>query len=312
MMNNPYLSALLGVAVGDAIGVPVEFSSRAARKADPVTGVRGYGSHRQPPGTFSDDSSLTFCLAEAMTKRLTMNRLADNFIAWANKGYWGAYDKVFDIGIGTRYAIQRLAAGCAPEAAGGFDENENGNGSLMRILPLVFHIKDLPITERYALTKSVSSLTHAHIRSVIACFYYLEFSRLVLQGQGKFQAYQELRIHLKPFLQQLEIDPSETGLFHRLLDSDIEQVGENDIRGSGYVLASLEAAMWCLLTSNSYEETVLKAVNLGEDTDTTGAIAGGLAGLLYGYENIPAEWLEVLARSEDIKDLAGRLQKVYG
>jgi ADP-ribosylglycohydrolase len=177
----------------------------------------------------------------------------------------------------------------------------------MRILPLVFYIKDKPIAERYMLTRLVSSLTHGHIRSVICCFYYLEFARLLMEGKDKFEAYKQVKIIVTSQLIASKINPSEIKLLSRLLQEDIYTVTEDSIGSSGYVLHTLEASIWCLLTTDSYKDAVLKAVNLGNDTDTTAAVTGGLAGLFYGYKNIPTKWINTLARSTDIEDLANRL-----
>jgi ADP-ribosyl-[dinitrogen reductase] hydrolase len=305
-------SALFGVAVGDALGVPVEFKSRETISKNPVTDMIGYGTYNLPPGTWSDDSSMTFCLAEALTQDFDLNTIGQNFVKWCYENYWTPYGDVFDIGIATSDAIFRLSRGAKPELAGGFNEEDNGNGSLMRILPLLFYIHDKPIHERFELTKQVSSITHGHIRSVIACFYYLEFALQILEGKEKFEIYSNLQNEITVHLNSLQIDPEEIAVFDRLLHADIRMLGEDDIESSGYVLHSLEASIWCLLTTDSYPNAVLKAVNLGRDTDTTGAITGGLAGLYYGINNIPENWLQQLARYEEIDDLAGRLAQKLG
>ena len=302
-------SALFGVAVGDALGVPVEFKSRENILKNPVTDMIGYGTYNLPPGTFSDDSSMTFCLAEALTHDFDLNQIAQNFVKWYHENFWAARGEVFDIGIATREAINKIAQGKQPEFAGSTDASSNGNGSLMRILPLLFYIKDLPNSERYDITKKVSSITHGHIRSVISCFYYLEFAREIRLGKDKFEIYQKLQTEIPEFLNSLSIDQHEISFFNRLLKDDISELAEHEISSSGYVLHSLESSIWCLLTTDNYKEATLKAVNLGEDTDTTAAITGGLAGLLYGFDTIPENWVEQLARREDIQDLAERLAK---
>lgn len=302
-------SALFGVAIGDALGVPVEFKSRENILQNPVTDMIGYGTYNLPPGTFSDDSSMTFCLAEALTHDFDLNKIAQNFVKWYHENFWAARGEVFDIGIATREAINKIAHGKQPEFAGSIDASSNGNGSLMRILPLLFYIKDLPISERYEIIKKVSSITHGHIRSVISCFYYLEFAREILLGKDKFEIYQKLQTEIPDFLISLSIDQYEISFFNRLLKYDISELAEHEILSSGYVLHSLEASIWCLLTTGNYKDATLKAVNLGEDTDTTAAITGGLAGLLYGFDTIPKKWMEQLARKEDIEDLAERLAK---
>ena len=164
---------LFGVAVGDAIGVPVEFKTRKSLQDDPVTDMRGYGSHHQPPGTWSDDSSLTFCLAEMLCGKYDLDNLAKRFVNWEHHAYWTPHGSVFDEGIATSAAIHRLASGVSPVKAGGNEEDSNGNGSLMRILPLLFFVKNFNIDKRFQITKDVSSLTHRHIRSVIACLFIL-------------------------------------------------------------------------------------------------------------------------------------------
>jgi ADP-ribosylglycohydrolase len=302
-------AALFGVAVGDALGVPVEFKSRESISNNPVTDMIGYGTYNLPAGTWSDDSSLTFCLAEALTQNFNLNTIGQNFVKWYHENYWTPHGNVFDIGIATQKAISRLAKGENPELAGGFDESENGNGSLMRILPLLFYIMDKPINERYLITKSVSSITHGHIRSIIACFYYLEFAKQILEGKDKFEIYRNLQTKILNYLNNLSINPSELALFDRLLNGNIQNLDEDQIQSSGYVLHTLESSIWCLLTTNNYKEAVLKAVNLGSDTDTTAAVTGGLAGLLYGFENIPKEWIIQIAKQKDIENLAERLNE---
>jgi ADP-ribosylglycohydrolase len=310
-------AALLGLAVGDALGVPVEFIGREARRRDPVVDMRAYGTHHQPAGTWSDDSSLTFCLAETLaTKGYDLVDAAQRFVRWQDEAYWTAHGRVFDIGIATAEALQCLRRGRKPEQAGGSGEYSNGNGSLMRILPLVFSIKDLPVAERFQKVREVSSITHAHIRSVMACFIYTELARELLAGSDKLAAYSAMQQTVNSFFQAEGIGSElELRQFHRILENpygkfDIQPLitcKEAEIKSSGYVVHTLEAALWCLLTHDTYAATVLAAVNLGDDTDTTGAVAGGLAGLAYGEAAIPAEWLAVLARRSDIEDLAARL-----
>ncbi len=300
---------LLGLAIGDALGVPVEFMDRESIRSNPVKDMRAYGTHHQPAGTFSDDSSLAFCLAAALTGPFTLQAMANKFVAWLNDGYWSAHGTVFDVGIATSQAIRRIERGTRPDLSGGFDISDNGNGSLMRILPLVLLIKDKPLAERYLIAKEVSSVTHGHIRSVIACFYYLEFARLLLQKVDKLDAYKQLQTTVTNFLSSQSINPTEIDLYHRLLQGSIYELEEEEIFSSGYVLHTLEASIWCILTTDNYAAATLKAVNLGLDTDTTGAVTGGLAGLLYGYQSIPPQWLQVLAKREHIEQLGDLMQQ---
>lgn len=304
-------AVLFGTAVGDALGVPVEFKSRRSVRMNPVTEMTGFGTYGQPPGTFSDDSSLSFILAEVLTEGYDLNRLADHFLKWRNENYWTPLGDAFDIGISTSRALSRLAKGEDPRSSGCREEGANGNGSLMRIAPLVFYTCDKPVTERFELAREVSSVTHAHIRSVISCFYYLEFLRQLLEGRDKFEAYNDLKSGVTDFLKSVSIEQDEIDLFGRLLKSDIYKLPEDSISGSGYVIHTLEASVWCVLTTESFRDAVLTAVNLGEDADTTGAVTGAMAGLLYGIDSIPKNWKEQLARHDDIEDLAERMAKKF-
>jgi ADP-ribosylglycohydrolase len=309
-MKNKIESGLFGLAIGDALGVPVEFQSRSYLKANPVSEMIGYETHYQPLGTWSDDSSLAFCLAESLCKGFDLFDISRNFVKWYSTELWTPHGHVFDIGIATRNAIHNIAKGHEPELCGGFEEKDNGNGSLMRILPLIFYLeKEDNIEIIYKKVKAVSSITHAHFRSVFACFIYVVYCLEILKGKDKIEAYKEMQKILSGFLTDKKFNPVELQLFDRVLKNDISKYPENNIHSSGYVLDSLQASFWCFLNSDSYEETVLKAVNLGEDTDTTGAIAGGLAGIYYGIESIPKKWIKNLARTNDIKDLAERLSK---
>lgn len=302
-------AALFGLAVGDALGVPVEFNKRSQLKVHPVTDMTGYGTWNQPPGTWSDDSSLAFCLAETIAEGYSKEKLASKFINWMNHGYWGARHAVFDIGITTRSAIGRLMNGVSPELAGGIFEEENGNGSLMRILPLVLYIKDFPVVERFRLVKEVSSLTHAHFRSVFACFIYIEMAIALLETDNAFSAYKQMKQSIKGFIEGNNFSQSEIVKFDRLLELDIQSIPVADIQSSGYVIHTLEASIWCLINTNNFTDAVLMAVNLGEDTDTTACVTGGLAGILYGYKAIPDKWITSLARLNDIEALGEMLNQ---
>jgi ADP-ribosylglycohydrolase len=297
-------AVLLGVAVGDALGVPVEFKPRGTFK---VTDMVGYGTHSQPPGTWSDDTSLTLCLTEAMTRMdgSILEKTAENFIQWFEKGAFTARGNVFDIGVSTSKAIHRLQEGVPPTKSGSAEVNENGNGSLMRIAPLVFYVANRPLSERFEIVRQISAITHAHDWSAAACFIYIDYLRKLLGGMEKKAAYTELR---RDFRQGIICMTTDTlGKFQRILKMNISALLESDIKSGGFVVDTLEAAMWCFLNTNNYRDAVLKAVNLGSDTDTTAAVVGGLAGLFYGVDSIPASWLKQLAQYDYFRDLSERL-----
>ena len=302
---------LIGSAVGDALGVPVEFKSRQYLQQNPVTDMTGYGTYNMPPGTFSDDSSMMFCLAESLCNGYNVNDIAEKFQMWMHEGYWTADGEVFDVGISTRKAINRLRVVKNPTEAGSTAESDNGNGSLMRILPLAIFTKDLSIDERCEIVKEVSSITHAHNRSVLACIYYIEFALNVLDSENLEEAYLNTNFWLKLFLEENEIYKNEFQYFERILSGKLIDLKEDEIKSTGYVMDSLEASIWCLLHTDSYKDCVLKAVNLGHDTDTIACIAGGIAGIYYDVETIPTNWIEQLPRVDDILHLAAQLEEKY-
>ncbi|WP_265131957.1 ADP-ribosylglycohydrolase family protein [Chryseobacterium oranimense] len=309
-MENVVKAGIFGVCVGDALGVPVEFKSRETLKNFPVVKMQEFGSWNQPKGTWSDDSSLTLCLAEELTKGYNLEKIGEGFVKWNKYGHWTAHGRLFDIGGTTRHSIARLIKGESAKFSGNIFEEDNGNGSLMRILPLAFYLKDEEnIESLYQTVKEVSSITHGHFRSVFACFIYVIFAIELIKGKDKQEAYKHTQELVLKFADSQGFNPKEIQLFERVLKNDVLKYEEDTISSSGYVLHSLEASLWCFLNSETYAEAVLKAVNLGEDTDTTGAITGGLAGIYYGFENIPEEWVNELVRKNDIEALCEKLHK---
>ncbi|WP_449400098.1 ADP-ribosylglycohydrolase family protein [Chryseobacterium wanjuense] len=301
-MENLVKAGIFGVCIGDALGVPVEFRSREQLKRSPVTTMRAFGTHRQPVGTWSDDSSLTLCLTEELTKGYDLEKIGQSFVKWVKYGHWTAHGRLFDIGGTTRHSIARLIKGESARFSGNIFEEDNGNGSLMRTLPLAFYLKDEENIEKlYQTVKEVSSITHGHFRSVFACFIYVIFAIELIKGKNKKEAYLHTQKTTLEFAEIQGFNPKEIQLFERILKNDISKYDEDIISSSGYVLSSLEASLWCFLNSESYSEAVLKAVNLGEDTDTTGAITGGIAGIYYGFENIPEDWISLIARKKILK-----------
>ena len=300
------LALILGVAVGDALGVPVEFK---ARRTFLVTGMQGYGTHNQPAGTWSDDTSLTLALADSfLTDDVNLEGIARRFTEWYDNAAYTPHGKVFDVGNATAKAIERLKKGVTPEQSGGAGERDNGNGSLMRIAPLAFYMFGIrKAEERFRLVKEVSSLTHAHEWSVAACYIYVEMLNKLRMGRTKKAAYAELR---EDFARGVPFISKETlAKFVRILENDISALPEEDIRSSGFVIDTLEAAFWCFLTTDNYKDAVLKAVNLGDNTDTTGAVTGALAGLAYGLEGIPQEWREQLAAYDEVRRIAVKMPR---
>lgn len=271
--------AVYGFAVGDALGVPFEFKKRGSFHC---TDMVGYGTWNQKAGTWSDDTSMLLATCDSLKKHNAVIHVDDmmgKFEQWYSRADYTAHCERFDIGNTTAAAIEQYRLGTTPLKCGQTDIFSNGNGSLMRILPLAF----IPCEENDL--RDVSSLTHAHFLSIEACVIYINIAKQLKQGES-LQFILSRGTWLEPFENM----------------GKLAQLSESDIISSGYVVHTLEAALWCVCTTNNYRDCVLKAVNLGDDTDTIAAIAGGLAGIIYGYEQIPSDWVEKLANKELIDE----------
>ncbi|MBR4905013.1 MAG: ADP-ribosylglycohydrolase family protein [Selenomonadaceae bacterium] len=297
---------ILGLAVGDALGVPVEFESRQVLKRDPVTNMRAFGSWNQPAGTWSDDTSLTVAAMDSIIrrKRIEYRDVMENFLKWYERDAFTATGERFDIGNTTRSAIVRFSRNLLiPTKCGATDINSNGNGSLMRILPATLYLfgtRGKIGADELRIIHEFSALTHGHAISRMACGIYSLIVAQILNGKNISEAFELGMNDAKNFY---GIDKT-FEKFSRLCDENFAALPEDEIRSSGYVVDTLEAALWCMLNTDNYKSLALKAVNLGKDTDTVGAIAGGLAGIYYGAESIPAEWLAILKRRDYLEKLA--------
>ena len=281
-------SAIYGEAVADAMGVPYEFMQRGTYTPKPD--MVGHGTHDQLPGTWSDDTSMTIATCDSIRElngRIDVNDIRTRFVHWVTRGDYSPDGRCFDIGITVSRA---LAIG---HGMGG--ERDNGNGSLMRIIPLAFlDVDDQTIRE-------VSAITHAHEWSCQACVTYVHIARDLIAGTPVREA---VNAHADEFAQA------------RLWN--IWELPESQIRSGGFVVDSLEAALWCLTTTDSYRACVMRAIALGDDTDTIAAIAGALAGIVYGIgddasqiavpahagpteQRIPSAWIHKL-RTKDAID----------
>lgn len=303
------VGGLIGLAVGDALGVPVEFESRDQRVQDPVTGMRSGGPHAQPAGTWSDDTSLTFCSVEVLLDEYSAERLGRAFTEWLQDGRWTARGEVFDIGSTTRAAIMRLIEGYSAHESGSPLECDNGNGSLMRILPIALANCRWSIPLMLERVHEASRITHAHPRSLFACGLYGLIVRNLLFHRAPGAAYRYAMDTARTYYKQ---GPwrDEQRVFRSLLRGTLGEATPDRIHGSGYVVSTLEAAVWSLVTTRNYRDCVLRAVNLGEDTDTVAAVAGGMAGVAYGIDGIPGEWIDQLARRDQLLDMAQRFAAV--
>ena len=196
------LGAILGFAVADALGVPVEFSSREERQRDPVQEMRAYGTYHQFFGTWSDDSSMTFCLMDSLKDGYDLSDISDKFCRFYYENYWTPHNKVFDIGKTTVQAIEKIKIGMIPIECGGKSENDNGNGSLMRVLPLAFYLVDAPTKEKLRIIGDISLLTHAHKRSKVGCIIYVEYAINLIKGYNKYESYKNVKNFVAKNLQE--------------------------------------------------------------------------------------------------------------
>ena len=301
-------SALLGLAIADALGVPVEFKSRNYFKKMPVKTMQGYGTYHQPAGTWSDDTTMTIATMESIARKKVVDYtdIMTNFAKWYKDDEF-TVDGLFDIGNTTGSAITNFFRGNAPLTCGLKGEHSIGNGSLMRILPMAFYLyKQVGVDfdqKAFDLIHDVSALTHAHPRAMIACGIYCRIAVELIDGRDLQSAISIGLEKSKAFYASSQVFSNEMGHFDRLFEKDFAQTPEDEIESTGYALHSLEVAIWCLRNTSDYKSLALKAVNLGGDTDTQGAIAGGLAGLAYGVDQIPSQWLEKLRRRDYLEKI---------
>lgn len=301
-------SAVIGHAIGDAMGVPTEFCIRQKLLQNPVTEMKGYGAHPVPAGCWSDDTSMEIATMESFieNRKFDYNDIMTKWVNWVNNADYTATGKVFDIGRTCLKAIHNFNNGMLPLECAPNNINLNGNGSLMRILPVALYsfFKDLPEKDIIDLTNDISSLTHAHNISKLGGYIYVRYVIYLLKGLSKEEAYEKIK----------KIDYSSYGAetisyYDRILKDNIKELSLDDINSSGYVVDTLEASLWILLNTNSYKEAIIQSTNIGNDTDTIGAITGSMAGIIYGYDSIPKDWLNILIKRDYLEDVCDDFAK---
>ena len=298
-------AVIYGLVVGDALGVPVEFEKRDTYS---IIDMVGYGTYNQPPGTWSDDTSLTLALMEHLGEKSDLSILIDKFVSYRD-GYLTPFGYCFDIGIATNKAIERYLSGISPEVCGGKDERSNGNGALMRISPLVFLlIKMSNLIDQVKVIKKYTTVTHGHPRSIVASIIYFFLLKDMLFNDSLPEVLDSVQIKLEEiFSQNSEYWEEYENHFKEIFDEEFYHKSREEIKSTGYVVDTLKACLWCVGITNSFKDAVLKAVNLGEDTDTIGAITGTLAGAKYSFESIPKEWIEKLVNKALIEEKCEQL-----
>lgn len=303
MINKETVYAgIFGGVVADALGVPYEFKSRSEMQEHPATTMTGHGTYNQPIGSWSDDSSMTLATVESLTNGVNYEDMIQKFCDWYQNAKYTPRDEVFDCGYTTSSALGNYIYNNSHALECGLNgTRDNGNGSLMRIMPLTLYCnaKGLSTSKQMELIDNVSSLTHAHRFSKASCNIYnfvvqetlnnpeKDLKELITNAIDKSRKYYENEDY-----------PCFNNIYSTLFDEE-----ESNLSSKGYVVFSLEVALYYNYHCNNYKDAVLKAVNLGGDTDTNAMITGGLAALHYGYEDIPKEWIEKIIRKDYIEEL---------
>ena len=290
-------AGVLGFITGDAFGVPVEFTHRSKRKEELLTEMIGYGTYPVPEGTWSDDTSMTIATFDSIREcgNINYQDIMDKYFDWLKGNRYTATGRVFDVGGTTAYAIDNYYKNnIEPTKCGGMDEMSNGNGSLMRMLPIVYylHYSDLDEETKMDIIKDYSSLTHGNEISILGCTIYYDYMHNLLNGYSKKDAYLELDID--KYREYFSEDCIER--YRRILKHELDYVDEDGIRSSGYVVDTLEACIWTTLNTGSYEEALEEAVSLGDDT-------GSMAATIYGVESIPDKWLSKVRKKDYVENI---------
>ena len=305
---NQYLGAIIGHAVGDAMGFPTEFSKREELLKNPVIEMIDSPDVGQPAGSWSDDTAMEIATIDSFIQKkyFDYKDIMDKWVKWISKSEYTPTGVAFDIGRTCLKAIKKYCNGTAPLQCGSTSINENGNGSLMRILPVALYAysKKLDDTSIHKLTNEVSSLTHAHEVSRLGCYIYVQFIICLLKGYTKEDAYKHIQ-----YLDYSAYDMHSLKLYTRILDEQIEVQRLDQIKSTGYIVDTLESAMWIFMNAQHYKEAITASTNIGGDTDTIGAIVGSMAGIYYGFESIPSNWLDKLQRKEYLMELADKFEK---
>lgn len=293
-ISNRFRGCLLGLAVGDAVGTTVEFKPRGT--FSPLTDMVGGGPFNLKPGAWTDDTSMALCLATSLVykKGFDPKDQMNRYCNWYEHGYLSSTDRCFDIGVTVRNALQGYLENGEP-FSGSTDPKSAGNGSVMRLAPIpMYYFPDRELILQYSAESSKT--THGALECVDACRLLGDILYRTLSGAGK-----------QDLLLGSDVGIIESSSIKKLANGDYFNKTKDAIHGNGYVVTSLEAALWCFWTTDSYQDAILKAANLGEDADTTAAICGQVAGAYYGDIATPERWLAQLVMQKEIEALADRL-----
>lgn len=310
IMKQKIFGALYGAIVGDALGVPVEFRLRNELKEKPVKDMLGYGTYNLPKGSWSDDSSMILCLADSIgkLKSIDYEDIMKRFWKWCRHSKYTPDNYTFDVGRTCYAALMNYHNKMKPVNCGLKTEKDNGNGSLMRISPVPFYLfknfgeNAMEKQEAFELIGNVSKLTHAHEIVVLGCDIYCSIMVEILKGardKSDIQGYGLSKIGA--FVRNNPEFEYANEKYDRMFHISFKNIPENEIKSSGYVVDTLEAAFWCFLNTENYADCVLKAVDLGSDTDTVACVAGSIAGAYYG--EIPEEWIKSIRNKKLVDNI---------
>jgi ADP-ribosyl-[dinitrogen reductase] hydrolase len=276
-----FRGCLLGLAVGDAVGTTVEFQRRGS--FSPVTDMLGGGPFRLNPGQWTDDTSMALCLATSLVERGAFDAIdqMNRYLNWYEKGYLSSTGACFDIGNTVSQALSQYKRSGDP-FSGSTHSRSAGNGCLMRLAPIpMFYF---PVRDQVVHFSGESSrTTHGTAECIDASRLFGDILFRAFSGASKTEILKENHLEAVTSLS-----------IQAIADGEYKSKSVNDIRGTGYVVESLEAALWCFWNTETYEQAILSATNLGDDADTTAAICGQVAGAYYGESGIPAHWLRKL------------------
>lgn len=292
---NKFRGALLGLACGDAVGAPVEFKKRGIFA--PVTDMQGGGPFNLPKGYWTDDTSMALCLATSLIENQAFDAVdqMQRYCRWRDIGYLSSTGKCFDIGIATGLALSNFKKTGNP-FSGDADPRRAGNGCLMRLAPIpLYFYPDLKLTIKMA--GESARTTHGALECIEVSKLFVAILHQALSGANK-----------QDILLANGVDDLGSATLQAIAQGAYFNKSIDQIKGSSYVVESLEAALWCFYTTDSFEQAILAATNLGDDADTSAAICGQLAGAFYGEDNIPNHWLNALHQREMIGNLAEKLQ----
>lgn len=307
--RNVVVDSIIGFAIGDAFGVPVEFNEREYVKSLNLNEMIS-GTHNIEKGSWSDDTSMIIATMDSIINKngsIDYKDIMDNFIKLVDNGEFTSLGYAFDVGNTITKSLNKykkinkaLDSGCG-------DLMDNGNGSLMRILPISIYciLNNLSDKEMIKIINMSSSLTHSHEISKLGCLIYTIYLKEIINSKNKLKAFESIINYDYSYFSEDSLK-----VYNRLLNEDFLNINEDDIKSTGYIVDTLESVIYSINSSNNYKESIITSVNLGFDTDTIGALTGAIAGVLYGISDIPNNWINVLAKKDYLEKYSNKFYAI--